>query len=64
MKTYSLTEVTMMAGHSVEKKTLFFAVSMEKAIKTRDKLEDKLFDADFDASKPIVSYLILPSCLS
>lgn len=64
MKTYSLTEVSMIAGHSIERKTLIFAVSLEKAIRTRDKLEDNLFDADSDASKPVVSYLILPSCLN
>lgn len=64
MKTYSLTEVTMMAGQSIERKTLAFAVSLEKAERTRDKLVETNESVDFDPSKPIVSYIVRPSCLN
>lgn len=64
MKTYSVTEVVMTAGHSIERKTLAFSVSLEKAERTRNRLEEKYLTADFDPNLPVVSYLIRPSCLS
>ena len=61
---FSVVELVIQPGNSVQSRTLAFAVSKTRAERMRDKLEEQCNSlGNFDPNS-FVSYLVKPSCLN
>jgi len=61
---FSVVELAIQPGNSIQSRTLAFAVSKTRAEKLRDKLEEKRNSLGTFDPNSFVSYLVKPSCLN